>query len=287
MKLKTLKTTIILGEGEFSGGGNTKVYEGLATTATITKAGLPEKNSADIRITNLSLSDMEQLTFLSYLPCEHRKNHILLEAGEQGEKLSVVFKGDITCSSADFSTSPDITMRFQAITAGWSALLNTSPTSVQGEVPAADLIQHFATEAGFAFVNNGITSSVRNAIYNGSPVQKAQEVANEVGCELIMDDETWTIQSWDAPRGDAVLLNAQSGLIGYPSFTQDGISAACFFNPRLQLGGQVKIESIVPRASGYWKISKLTHDLAAYTNGRWASRIDATYIKQAEDGGDE
>lgn len=283
MKIKTLKTTIILGEGEFSGGGNTKVYEGLATTAQITKAGLPEKNSADIRISNLSLSDMEQLTFLAYLPCEHRKNHILLEAGNKGEKLSVVFKGDITCSSADFSTSPDITMRFQAITAGWSVLMNTSPTSVQGEVSVADLIEQFATEAGFAFVNNGITSSVRDSTYNGSPVQKAEQVADEIGCELIMDDETWTIQEWGTPRGDAVLLTPQSGLIGYPSFSQDGISCQCFFNPRLQLGGQVKIESIVPKASGYWKISKLTHDLSAYTNGRWASRIDGTYIKQAED----
>ena len=66
-------------------------------------------------------------------------------------------------------------------------------------------------------------------------------------------------------------------MIGYPSFTQDGITCECFYNPRLQLGGQIKIESIVPRASGYWKITKLNHDLAAYTNGRWVSRIDGMY----------
>ena len=68
MKQKTLKTTIILGEGEFSGGGNTKVFEGYATTCQVTKAGLPEKNSAEVRIHGLKMADMEQLTFLSFMP---------------------------------------------------------------------------------------------------------------------------------------------------------------------------------------------------------------------------
>ena len=285
--IKTLKTTIILGEGEFSGGGNTKIIEGLATTVQVTKAGLPEKNSAEVRIQGLKLSDMEQLTFLSFLPGEYRKNHILIEAGNKGEELSVVFKGDITAASADFSTAPDVTMIFNALTAGWSVLIADSPTSVQGEATAESLISQFAQQAGFNFINNGVTESVKNATFNGSPVQKAQQVADEVGCELLMDDETWTIQPWDKPRGDAVLLKAESGMIGYPSFTQDGITCECFYNPRLQLGGQIKIESIVPRASGYWKITKLSHDLAAYTNGRWTSRIDGMYLSDGNDAGND
>ena len=284
---KTIKTTIILGEGEFSGGGNTKIIEGLATTVQVTKAGLPEKNSADVRIQGLKLADMEQLTFLSFLPGEYRKNHILIEAGDKGEELAVVFKGDITAASADFSTAPDVTMKFQALTAGWSVLIADSPTSVQGEATAESLISQFAKEAGFAFVNEGVTESVKNATFNGSPVQKAQAVADEVGCELLMDDETWTIQPWDKPRGDAVLLKADSGMIGYPSFTQDGISVECFYNPRLKLGGQIKIESIVPRASGYWKITKLSHDLAAYTNGRWVSRVDGMYLSDGNESGED
>jgi hypothetical protein len=278
--IKTLKTTIILGEGEFDGGGNTKIIEGLATTVQVTKAGLPEKNSAEVRIQGLKLSDMEQLTFLSFLPGEYRKNHILIEAGDKGGELSVVFKGDITAASADFSTAPDVTMKFNALTAGWSVLIADSPTSVQGEATAESLIKQFAEQAGFNFINEGVTESVKNATFNGSPVQKAEQVADEVGAELLMDDETWTLMPWDKPRGDAVLLKADSGMIGYPSFTQDGISVECFYNPRLQLGGQIKIESIVPRASGYWKITKLSHDLAAYTNGRWVSRIDGMYLPE-------
>jgi hypothetical protein len=285
--IKTIKTTIILGEGEFDGGGNTKIIEGLATTVQVTKAGLPEKNSAEVRIQGLKLSDMEQLTFLSFLPGEYRKNHILIEAGDKGGELSVVFKGDITAASADFSTAPDVTMKFNALTAGWSVLVADSPTSVQGEATAESLIKQFAEQAGFNFINEGVTESVKNATFNGSPVQKAEQVADEVGAELLMDDETWTLMPWDKPRGDAVLLKADSGMIGYPSFTQDGIACECFYNPRLQLGGQIKIESIVPRASGYWKITKLSHDLAAYTQGRWVSRIDGMYLPEESEGSEE
>lgn len=280
MKIKTIKTTIILGEGEFSGGGNTKIIEGLATSVQVTKAGLPEKNSANISIHGLKMSDMEQLTFLSFQNLEYRKNHILVEAGDKGGELAVVFKGDIVSSFADFSSAPDIVMKFQALTAGWSVLLAESPTSVDGETPAADLIKQFAQSAGYNFVNEGVTESVRNATFTGSPVQKAQQVADEIGAELIIDDETWTLMPWDKPRGDAVLLTPNTGMIGYPNFTQDGISVSCFFNPALKLGGQIKIESIVPRATGYWKITKLSHDLAAYTNGRWASKMDGTWLPE-------
>lgn len=283
MKQKTLRVTVILGEGEFEGGGNTKIFEGLATQVRVTKAGLPEKNSAEVRIFGLKLPDMEQLTFLSFLPGEYRKNHILIEAGDKGGELSVVFKGDITAAAADFSTAPDVSMKFQALTAGWSVLIADSPTSVQGEETAENLIKGFAQQAGYNFINEGVTESVKNATFNGSPVQKAEQVAEEVGAELLIDDETWTLMPWDKPRGDAVLLKADSGLIGYPSFTQDGITCTCFYNPRLKLGGQIKIESIVPRSTGYWKITKLSHELAAYTEGRWMSKIDGTYLLSDEE----
>ena len=283
MKQKTIRTTIILAEGEFEDGTNTRIIEGLATTVDVTKNGLPEKNTAKIKIANLAMSDMEQMTFLAFRPLQNRKNKIMVEAGNQGEELSMVFKGDITSSFPDFSSAPDIFFHIEAMTAGWSLCMNTSPTSVDGEMPVSQLMQKWATEAGFGLINNGITASVQNSTYNGSPIEQAQQCADEVGIELLIDDENFTIQSWDNPRGDAVLLNPQSGLIGYPSFNNDGISARCFYDPKLKLGGQVKIESIVPRASGYWKLTKLTHALTAYTNGAWMSSFDGMWLKEAED----
>lgn len=282
MKQKTIRVTVILGEGTFSDGSNTRIIEGLATSVNITKNGLPEKSTADVTISNLAMKDMERLTFLAFRPLQSRKNKIMIEAGNLGEELSLAFKGDITSAYPDFSSAPDVQMHIEAMTAGWSLQVAESPTSVDGEAEVAKLISQFATDAGFSFVNNNITASVKNTTYTGSPVQKAQQCANEVGIELIMDDDTWTIQQWGTPRGDAVLLTPETGLIGYPSFTQDGISCKSFYNPHLSLGGQVKVESIVPRATGYWKITSLSHSLTAYKDGEWSSTLDAMWLKEEE-----
>jgi hypothetical protein len=283
MKQKTIRVTIILAEDEFESGSNTKVIEGLAVTVDVDKAGLPDKNSAKIVIYNLAMKDMEKLTFLAFRPLQKRKNKILVEAGNVGEKLGLVFKGDITSAYPDFNSGPDIPFEIEAMTAGWSYQIADSPTSIDGEQDVATLMEQFATEAGFGFVNNSVSATVKNTTFTGSPVSKAQQLAQEVNIELLIDDETFTIQTWDNPRGDAVLLSAASGMIGYPSFTQDGVSARSFYNPKLRLGGQVKIQSVVPKASGYWKLTKLSHNLSAYgASPQWQSNFDGIWLKEEE-----
>ena len=85
MKLKTIRTTIVLGEGQFADGNNTKIIEGLSTTVSVQKNGLPEKHSAHVTISNIAMADMEQMTFLAFRPLQKRKNKILIEAGNVGE----------------------------------------------------------------------------------------------------------------------------------------------------------------------------------------------------------
>lgn len=279
--LKTIRTTITLGKGTFGGGGNSKIIEGLATDVDITKPGLPEKNSASVSIANISLADMEQMTFLAFQPLQSLKNLITIEAGEQGKTLATVFKGEITSAYADYGSVPDVEFKIEALSGGYAAQIGAKPISVKGNAKAADLIKQFAKEIGYTFKNEGVAASVRNAVFSGSPIEKARSVADEVGAELLIDDDSMILMPYDKPRsGGAVLLTPETGLIGYPSFTSDGISFSCFFNPNLKQGGQVKIESIVPRASGYWKITKLSHKLTAYRTGggSWYSSVDAAYI---------
>jgi hypothetical protein len=283
MDLKTIRTTIILSEGEFEDGGNTKSIEGLATTVEVEKNGLPEKNTAKVAISNLKMSDMEKMTFLAFRPLQKRKNKIVIEAGVQGQELGMVFKGDIISAFPDFNSAPDVPFQIEAMAAGWSYQIAESPTSIQGEEDVAKLMEQFAKQAGFSFVNNNVSATVQNTTFTGSPVQKAQQLAHEVNIELLIDDENFTIQNWGEPRGDAVLLGANSGLIGYPTFTQDGVEGRSFYNPKLRLGGQIKLQSIVPKANGYWKLTKLSHSLSAYTTStQWESAFSGIWLKEEE-----
>jgi len=278
--IKTIKTSLTLQKGSFEEGGNTKVVEGLATEVTVLKPGLPQKNSADVKIWGLKRETMEQLTMLNFKPQQSQHNTIKIEAGEKGGALSVIFEGELTEASADFNSSPIIAMSFKAESGIYPQQIASKPQTVDGEAQAKDLFSQWANEAGYSFTDEGVTSSVKNSWFGGSPIDKMMKLSRNIDCDLIIDDGEVIILPVDGNRkGNAVLLNKDTGLKGYPTFNQDGIICECIFNPNLKYGGLIKVESIVPKATGTWKINKLTHNLTAYTpqDGEWKSTIEAIY----------
>ena len=289
---KRIRIEVTLGEGTFDGEHTTRVIEGLETAVSIEKPGLPDKAKAEADIANLSYDDMAQLTMLSFKPLTLHKNTIRIFAGEVGSggsdgesfsagALSLAFAGELTAAFADFSRAPTAVMHMEAQSGGYAALMAGGPVAAAGEVPAEKLIAQFAAEMGYSFKNEGVTASVRDAYFSGSPLEKAMAAAEQVGAQIILDDAQIILLPYASPRGGsgaAVLLTPETGLLGYPAFTSEGISLSCLYNPNLELGGAVQVESSVPGASGLWKISKLTHDLLAssVSIGPWTSSIEAS-----------
>lgn len=276
---KILRVGVRLMSGSFGGGQNTAVYEGLETHAVIEKPGEPDQNKATVEIFNMALDEMASLTSLAFKPLQAKKNLITIFAGDEAEGLSMAFAGEITGAWADFSSAPTVKFHIEAAAGAYSSLKASPPVAVKDTQTAASLIGQFAGEIGYSFQNNGVTASVKNCVINGSPIQKMRTVAGMVGCELLIDDNRVVIQPYDKGReGNAVLFSAESGMIGYPSFNNDGIVAKCLYNPDLQLGGMVEVQSIVPGASGTWKITKLTHNLVAFSNSpaEWFSEVEAS-----------
>lgn len=278
--IKTIRLAVTLGKGNFSEGGNTKLIEGLACDVSVIKPGLPEKNSATVKVWGLKYEDMAQLTMLAFKPLESHQNLISIEAGEKGGSLSLIFQGEVTSAFADFNAAPDPCMQFEADSGSYPQQIASPVTTVQGDAQADKLFAQFAAQAGYSYKNEGVTASVQNAWFPGSPIDKMTKLARDIGCELLIDDGAVIVMpAGQARDGNTVLLTKDTGLIGYPTFNQDGISCRCIFTPDLTYGGLIKVESVVPRASGVWRITKLTHDLSAYKpgGGNWESRVEASY----------
>ena len=282
--LKTIRVTVVLGEGSFGGRGNGKVIEGLATEVSVTKPGPPEKNKASVKVTGLSLKDMEQMTTLAFRALPKQKNHVTIQAGTQGQSaLSTVFWGEIISAWADFNQAPDVLFNIEAQTGSYPAIMATPQETVNGTVPAADLIEKYAKLAGYTFKNEGVSASVKNAVFNGDPIAKMRNICNQVGCELLIDDgEVVILPSGGTRTGNAVFLSKDSGMLGYPTFSNEGIDVKCLYNPELKIGGVIKVESITPRASGLWKVTKLEHSLSAYKpgGGSWTSAMSGTWVSE-------
>lgn len=281
---KIIELRITLGKGSFAGGGNTKIISGLGVEANVEKPGLPDKNKARVKIYNMKLEDIEQLTTLAFRPLQARRNTLTILAGDKEKGLTQVFAGEITSAYGDFNSAPDIAFVAEAMSGYYGALTPASPTTIKGATPLAGIMDSLAQGMGYTFKNEGVTASLRNPVLNGSPMQQAEAAAKQAGINLVLDDNVMTILPANAASsGNAVLLNKTTGMIGYPTFNSDGIVVKSLFNPALRFNGLIKVESIVPKASGVWRVVKLVHKLEAFVtkDGAWFSEIEAAYTRGA------
>ena len=280
---KTIQVVMAMAEGVFGNGANQITVEGLPTSVNINKQGGDERPSCEVTISNLNIDVVRKLTTLSFRPLQRFKNQITVNAGEVGSQLQTVFIGDFENAFGDFQNAPTVDLVVKAISAQHGALIASPATSVDGTERVEHLMEQWAKEADCTLENHGVNASVKNSVYTGSPIDKAKALAREVNIDLVIDDKKFIIAPMGEPMdGNAILIDKNHGLLGYPAFNNDGISFKAIFNPNFKIGGLVSIESVVPRASGIWKITKINTTLEAYipSGGEWSSEITATWVQE-------
>ena len=280
---KTIQVVMAMAEGVFGNGANQITVEGLPTSVNINKQGGDERPSCEVTISNLDIDVVRKLTTLSFRPLQRFKNQITVNAGEVGSQLQTVFIGDFENAFGDFQNAPTVDLVVKAISAQHGALIASPATSVDGTERVEHLMEQWAKEADCTLENHGVNASVKNSVYTGSPIDKAKALAREVNIDLVIDDKKFVIAPMGEPMdGNAILIDKNHGLLGYPAFNNDGISFKAIFNPNFKIGGLVSIESVVPRASGVWKITKINTTLEAYipSGGEWSSEITATWVQE-------
>ena len=291
---KRLEARITLAEGGFDPGtgqsANTKVVR-LGMDADISKPGGKEKPKCTLKIYNLPLDDMQVLTTLAFDPLAVKKNRLILMAGDD-ERLAQVFVGDITSAVPRFAADASSTFEISAITGYVASVTPAKPLTASGARDVATLLEGLARQMGFAFINRGVSVTVRNVALMGGPMEQARQLADEARIDLIIDDGEMIAAPRGALRrddaeGSTPVLRDKTGLIGFPGFDAKGVVGRCLYEPRLLPGGPVRIESMVPKASGLWRITSVSHKLQANYGGAsaWESSFNATYPNQKEEAG--
>lgn len=277
-----LRVILTLYKGTFASGSNATTIDDLAISAKIQKLPFPDFGKASIEITNMPLDDMEKLTTLAFHPLYQKRNYVNVYAGDDLHGYTEIFAGNIVRAAADLNSTPDVKLKIEAQVGFWGRITADGATAVRGSQPAADFIAGQVQKAGFTFENRGVTAQLRNSVYNGSPIHQAMKAAKQIGAELVLDDNrAILIPAGGAVNtaGNAILINKDTGLLKYPTVTQNGIELTTVFNPALRFAGIFKLETEVPKASGAWRIIKLSHDLSANSprQGKWESKVTGFY----------
>ncbi|MDR3533948.1 MAG: hypothetical protein P4L90_25710 [Rhodopila sp.] len=290
---RKIDITITLGQGTFGQSGmNTVKLSGLRSVVNILKGGFPSMDRATVRVYGVPPSVMNSISTLGIpLPMVRHNNTVTVEAGDDTNGMSVVYAGYITNAWQDFSEVPETSLNIT----GWGgqdqALFPAPAISYPGTADVATILSGLATRMGWSFENGGVQVKLSNPYFAGTALEQAHNVARAANIEMYCDTSSSPITLAIWPKnstrgGKAPLISAQSGLVGYPMFRDQGMAFRCLFNPSIRLGGQIQMQSSIGAApqqttgtptqqtggpNGSWYvIGPLVFDLSAQIpNGPW------------------
>lgn len=283
---RKIDITFQLGKGSFGeSGADTVKVSGLRCSASITMGTGHVSGELNLRIWGLSLDIMNQLTVLKQDLLNNMSkaaNYVTVEAGDDLSGMSIAFYGGISEAYADFSGTPDTSFVLVAYAGLLSSLKPVQPVSYKGSVDAALIMQDIATSMDRTLENGGVSVQLRDVYLPGTAKDQMDSVKRAGNFNAILDPQQPILAIWplNTVRGGLIpLINKDTGLVGYPTYAQNGISLTTLYLPTLAVGGAIKLETQLTPAAGQWATYLVSHDLEAEVpGGKWFTHIEAGYF---------
>ena len=258
--------------------GVSKTYNTLEISASGTKYANALQNECEVKITNVDRATQDYiLTQTSPYNLNRTPKTLTLAAGRQSYGTSVVYVGNIISSTV--SQPPDITITLKCLTGNFlkgNILSRFYPGGAALSQIAGGIAQDTNTILNFQATNK----TVANYNFTGAALQQVNLLNSLGGINAFIDNNTLFVK--DAAislRGTTKLVSAETGMIGIPEFTEQGIRVKFLYDNQTSIGGGLQIVSkIYPAANGHYIIYKLGFQLANRdTPFYWIA--DATRIK--------
>lgn len=275
-----------LGEGAFGESGfDTVDVTGLRVSASIVKAGGVSMSYLQMRVYGLDLSTMNRLSTLGKPLVDGRNNTVTVTAGDDVSGKAIVFSGIINNAWTDGRAAPEMMFNVEAFTGLLDSYRPLPPTSFPGSADAAVIVAGLAAQMGYAFENGGVNVQLANPYFAGTGRAQLESVARAGNFNFFVDDTLGavpTLAIWpkDGVRnGLTPLVSAETGMIGYPAHTQNGISVTTVYNPNIVFGRQIEIRSSLTPAQGQWAVYSVRHELESETpGGQWTTTAECTVL---------
>jgi hypothetical protein len=275
---KQIRVTLQLGTGAFGESGeNTVTLSGHRIHATIENAGGASMGTASLRIYGLTPSLMNQLSGVIKNvdgQLAMRRNQVLIEAGDDVTGMSLIFQGQTSGSVPDYSDPPDSALVVTAHAGLFQAVSPAPALSYPGSADAAVIMQNLAVQSDLSFENNGVSVMLSSPYFHGSPRTQMQSCAKAAGINWSIDNNTLIIWPKGGARGGAIpLVSPATGMIGYPAGDLNGgVNVRTVFNPQIQIGKAVQVQSSIAIFSGQFVTFNIAHELQSETpEGQWAT----------------
>ena len=230
-----------------------------------------------LRIFGMTLADMSALATRGLTGLAVNGDQVSITAGNSSNSgdglLNTIFTGTIYSAVPDFSGSPEVSFVVNA-TSGFLQRIQAAPANTYpGTQDVASIIGGLAAQAGFAFMNHGVSAKIAGQYLAGTLMDQIERVAAATQTIVLLDQQVMHIwPNGGGPDFPAITLSPNTGMAGYPTFTPTGIEVRCEWNPAILFGTKATVRSMVPMASGEWQVQRTDHELSTLTpDGAWFS----------------
>lgn len=273
---RKIDVTFKKGSGSFSGTSADLVkVTGLRVVASIQKNGLDSMCQAQLRVYGLPLTLMNQLATLGRVLAVGERNSVQVEAGDDDTGMSVVFQGTIQDAYADMNGAPDTMFVVNAFTGLQEALKPADPISIRGSADVSNLMSGLAVKMGLLFEDGGVQAKLADPYFPGTFRDQVTAIAAAANINQLIDAGTLAI--WPAGgerKGLIPKISAATGMVGYPAYTNTGIMVTTLFNPSINYGMNVEVESEILPACGKWNVYGVTLELESESpGGAWFTQF--------------
>lgn len=286
---KALRATLALvgANQTFQGtNDNTLVLEDMRMSAALVQAG-NYNTQLDLTIFGMRQADMNALTILwaGPNPTSFALDPTVLLETNDGSGWKQAFQGNFVQAQPDYRNIPDADLAIHAMTGASAQYAATDPSSYPGAASAAVIAQNLATAMDFTLENNGVTAQLSTPYFHGTLMDQFNQLCQQANIDYYFLPGASpnsagviaiTPKNQSRQNQSSVLLSRATGLIGYPTIQQYGISAQCLYNPAITLAATVRVDTdgAIPGADGTWFPQYATHQLESWTpGGAWFSDL--------------
>lgn len=278
-------TFVLAGSGQiFPGTNNNTLRVSTLRMSAQVRATARLASQMSLRVQGMKKSDMDAITVTWANPPVVLDHYVTLEANN-GDGWAKVFSGTIIEAQPDYSGAPDTALQIQASVGYFQKINGTDATSYTETVDIDLIVSDIVSKLGpqWKFVNGGVTAILAGPVYlHGTLVDQLDDACQQANCDYYLQNDTVTI----TPRGKpiagaavAVLLNKNTGMIGYPSYERSGLQVRALYQPVFDTGVPIQVESSVFNASGRWYPYTMVHALDGNTpQGKWETNMQCLRV---------
>src|ERR1044072_16840 len=219
-----------------------EVHEGLRVTFRVEKNINRTLQLAEVSIYNLSAETETDIFKNAAI--------VILEAGYQNDLYGQIFRGEVRQTIRGKESPTDYFLKLICIAGDEVMNISFCSAVLSGSLKAKQIAEQIASSSRPAFdiqIRGELSEQQLQApkVIYGKAYDVLRSLAINNNANLYVDDNGSTVISTlsQHPPASVPELNAQSGLIGFPHQTDQGISFRSLINPRIALDSWVKLNN--------------------------------------------